>query len=99
MYFDYFVMYIRFLTSGYIKTHRPLFEIYFETEEELLYFCSQDVEIIDSEVDQIQIMALFQFFDIPLRIFYIDNSPGTRANCFSLPDLTGNDDQAINSSD
>lgn len=53
MYFDYFVLYIRFIISAYIRVNSPLFEMYFGSELELNEFCRRDVEIIDSEVDQI----------------------------------------------
>ena len=32
-------------------------------------------------------MALFDVFEIPLRIFYLDLSKGKEATCFSLPDI------------
>ena len=88
--FDTYVMYFRFLISAFIRVNKMLFEVYFENEKFLIQFCQREVEPIDSEADQIQIMALFNFFNIPLRIFYIDNSKGNQATCFSLPDINPN---------
>lgn len=88
--FDTYVMYFRFLISAFIRVNKFLFEVYFEGENLLIQFCQREVEPIDSEADQIQIMALFNFFNIPLRIFYIDNSKGNQATCFSLPDINPN---------
>lgn len=44
-------------------------------------------------------MALFDFFQIPLRIFYLDLSKGNEITCLSLPDITPNDNDNILKSD
>lgn len=93
--FDYYVMYLRFVISAYIRTHKELFEMYFETPEELLQFCQREVEPIDSEADQIQIVAMFNYFEIPIRIFYLDNSNVDKATCLSLPELEDNTDDVV----
>lgn len=98
-FFDYYIMYLRFLISAYIRNHESLFEVYFPSDYHLKHFCTTQVEPIDAETDQIQIMGLFKFFEIPIRIFYIDNSNGKFANCFSLPDVNGNSREDILKSD
>ena len=94
-FFDYYIMYLRFLISAYIRINENLFEVYFPSDYHLKHFCTTQVEPIDAETDQIQIMALFNFFEIPIRIFYIDNSQGKFANCFSLPDIEGKNREKI----
>lgn len=68
---------IRLITSAYVKLNKFLFEFYFENEAELFKFCCTDIENIDAEVDQIQIIALNNYFShINLKIYYIDNNKG-----------------------
>ena len=93
--FDYYVMYLRFVISAYIRTNVATFELYFENEYQLLHFCQTEVEPIDSEADQIQIVAMFNYMGIPLRIFYIDNSSSAKVTCLSLPELDNNSEEEV----
>lgn len=88
--FNYYVMYLRFAISAYIRTSGPLFEMYFESDYEMKQFCMRDVERIDAEADQIQIISLFNLFEIPIRIYYLDNNNSDLPTVFSLPDLEKN---------
>ena len=96
--FDFYVMYLRFLISAYIRTSGPLFEMYFESDYELKQFCSREVEPIDAEADQIQIIALFNLFEVPLRIFYLDNNNAESPTVLSLPDLENNNTEEVKKS-
>ena len=91
--FDCYVMYLRFIISAYMRTHQDIFINYFESPQELLQFCNREVEPIDSEADQLQIVAVFNYFEIPLRIFYIDNSNTDKVTCLSLPELEDHSDE------
>jgi ubiquitin thioesterase protein OTUB1 len=93
--FDYCVMYLRMVISSYIQTNQDLFEAYFESKEELKRFCSREVEPIDAEADQIQIMGLFNAFDIPIRIFYVDNGPQEVPTVVSLPETNDSTKEGI----
>jgi len=86
--FDYYVMYLRFIISAYVRTSGPLFEMYFESDHDLKAFCTREIEPIDAEADQIQIISLFNVLEVPIRIFYVDNSTQTVPSVFSLPDLS-----------
>lgn len=88
--FDYYVMYLRFAISAYIRTSGALFEMYFESDHDLKQFCSKEVEPIDAEADQLQIISLFNLFEIPIRIYYMDNNQNEIPTAFSLPDLDKN---------
>jgi ubiquitin thioesterase protein OTUB1 len=94
--YDYYVMYLRFLISGYIRTSGPIFEMYFESDHDLRAFCTREVEPIDAEADQIQMISLFNVLEIPVRIFYVDNSGQPLPTVFSLPDLdNGSKDKVL----
>lgn len=93
--FDYYVMYVRLVISAFIRTNISTFRTYFEHEYQLIQFCQDEIEPIDSEADEIQIVAIFQYFQIPMRIFYLDNSPTPKVTCLSLPELEDNSDQSI----
>lgn len=94
MYYDCLVMYLRFIISAFIRTS-PLFEAYFETKDARDIFCKKDVEPIDCEADSYQILALFHFFEVPLRIFYVDNTPGEETTVLSLPEIDKGADQVL----
>lgn len=95
MTFDYYVMYLRFAISAYIRTSGGLFEMYFESDLELKNFCMKEVEPIDAEADQIQIISLFNLFEVPIRIYYLDNNANELPNVLSLPDLENNNTESI----
>jgi ubiquitin thioesterase protein OTUB1 len=84
--YDYYVMYLRLIISAYVRTSGPLFEAYFESDHDLKAFCNREIEPIDAEADQLQMISLFNVLEIPVRIFYIDNSSQPFPTVFSLPD-------------
>lgn len=96
--FNYYVMYLRFAISAYIRTSGGQFDGFFDSDYELKQFCMRDVERIDAEADQIQIISLFNLFGIPIRIFYLDNSSGNIPNVFSLPEMDNNTPDEVNKS-
>ena len=53
---DSLVMYMRFLTSGYLKTNAILYENYLENGMTIDYFCQTEVEPIDKECDQVRVI-------------------------------------------
>jgi hypothetical protein len=95
MNFDYYIMYLRFLISAFIRVNKDLFSVYFESEKEMINFCQREVEPIDSQTDHMQIIALYNFLNIPLRIFYIDNSQSNETTCISFPEIEKNDNENI----
>lgn len=50
---DSLVMYMRFLTSGYLKANAILYENYLDNGYTIDLFCSKEVEPIDREADQV----------------------------------------------
>lgn len=55
---DYLVMYMRFLTAGYLKTNDFLYESFLEDGMTMDYFCQTEVEPIDKECDQVKNYAV-----------------------------------------
>jgi len=51
---NYLVLYMRFLTSGYIKTNAFLYENFIDQGLSVAEFCQFEVEPIDKECDQVQ---------------------------------------------
>lgn len=88
--FDYYVMYLRFIISAYIRTCGGLFDTHFKNDNDVKQFCVGDVETVDVEADQIQIISLFNLFEIPTRIYYLDNKPNEVPIVLSLPELEKN---------
>ena len=50
---DTLVMYLRFLTSGYLKTNDFLYEHFLENGMTMDLFCQIEVEPIDKDADQV----------------------------------------------
>lgn len=71
---DSLVMYLRFLTSGYIKANAIMYETFLEGGQTIDHFCQVEVEPIDREADQIQIIALINYINIPIMIVYLDSN-------------------------
>jgi len=83
---DSMVLYLRFLVSGYLKTNAILYEHFLENGITIDHFCHTEVEPIDKDADQIQITALVNYLEVPLRILYLDGSPREEADELYLPE-------------
>lgn len=68
------VMYFRFMTSGYLKTNAILFENYIFDYNGMDHYCQTEVDPIDREADQISMMALISYVEIPIKIVYLDQN-------------------------
>ncbi|KAL4491901.1 hypothetical protein ABPG72_006156 [Tetrahymena utriculariae] len=71
---DSLVMYLRFMTSGYLKMNAVLFENYIDNGMTIEKFCACEVDPIDKEADQIPIMALISYLNVPIKIIYLDSN-------------------------
>jgi ubiquitin thioesterase protein OTUB1 len=73
----YIVMMARFLTSTYLQEHADDFIAFLPDGcESVKRFCTQQVEPINRESDNLQCTALVKEFGIPLRIEYLDQTDG-----------------------
>ena len=50
---DYIVMFMRMITSGYLKENEALYEAFLYEGSTIERFCLTDVEPIDKEADQV----------------------------------------------
>ena len=67
---NYLIYFIRFCIAAYLKENRTLYEVYIEGDFET--WIRKEVEAIDNEVEQIQIMACVNYFDIGVKIEYLN---------------------------
>jgi len=87
---------MRFLTSGYLKTNSFLYEHFLENGISMDYFCQTEVEPIDKESDQMQIMSIVNYFEVPIRIVYLDaNMKKTEPDEMIFPEGTAPKDVYI----
>ena len=67
---NYLIYFIRFCIAAYLKQNRELYEVYIEGDFNT--WIVKEVEAIDNEADQIQIMACVNYFDIGVKIEYLN---------------------------
>ena len=67
---NYLIYFIRFCIAAYLKENHLLYEVYVEGDYET--WIHKEVEAIDHEADQIQIMACVNYFDIGVKIEYLN---------------------------
>ena len=67
---NYLIYFIRFCIASYLKENRPLYEVYIEGDFD--NWIRKEVEAIDNEADQIQILACVNYFDIGVKIEYLN---------------------------
>ena len=67
---NYLIYFIRFCIAAYLKENHLLYEVYVEGDFES--WIHKEVEAIDHEADQIQIMACVNYFDIGVKIEYLN---------------------------
>ena len=67
---NYLIYFIRFCIAAYLRENRTLYEVY--TEGDFDMWIVKEVEAIDNEADQIQIMACVNYFEIGVKIEYLN---------------------------
>ena len=67
---NYLIYFIRFCIAAFLKENSYLYEVY--VDGPFGNWVSAEVEAIDHEADQIQIMACVNYFDIGVRIEYLN---------------------------
>lgn len=77
---NYPICFLRCLTSSYLKTNRALYEAFLELHPTIDVFCTQEVDPMWKEADQLQIQALTAYFGVKCSIFYLDQSSGEVCN-------------------
>ena len=69
---DYLIYFIRFCIAAYLKENKELYQAYIEGD--INEWVSREVEAINQMADQIQIMACVNYFDIGVKIEYLNKS-------------------------
>ena len=67
---NYFIYFIRICIAAYLKEKRQIYEVYIEGSFD--DWIKMEVEAIDHEADQIQIMACINYFDVGIKIEYLN---------------------------
>uniref|UniRef100_A0A914CYD0 Ubiquitin thioesterase n=1 Tax=Acrobeloides nanus TaxID=290746 RepID=A0A914CYD0_9BILA len=73
---NYYVAFMRFITSGFLRENEELYSAFIEGERNLDQYCKDEVEPMWKESDQIAAVALVNAIDVPIRIEYMDRSQG-----------------------
>ena len=68
---NYLIYFIRFCIAAYLKENSFLYEVYVDMPFQ--NWLTNEVEAIDHEADQIQIMACVNYFDIGVKIEYLNS--------------------------
>lgn len=93
------VMFLRFQCSAYIQQNKDLFAYYIGEDIPVEWFCQTEVEPQDRDADQVifdifdspknfqvQIIAVHNYFETPMLIVYLDNSPSEKTHDFKQPE-------------
>ncbi len=67
---NYLIYFMRFCIAAYLKDNRQLYEMYIEGDFDT--WIRKEVEAIDNEADQIQIMACVNYFELGVKIEYLN---------------------------
>ena len=68
---NYLIYFIRYCIAAYLKENSFLYEVYVDMPFQ--NWITNEVEAIDHEADQIQIMACVNYFDIGVKIEYLNS--------------------------
>lgn len=66
------VVYMRLLTSTYLRLHADEYVPFLESGETIESFCNAQVEAMDREADEMHITALTNILDIGVRVAYLN---------------------------
>ena len=78
---NYLVYFIRFCIAAYLKENKEKYQMYIEGDFE--NWIRTEVEAIDHEADEVQIMACVNYFDIGVKIEYLNKN---KREVVKLPD-------------
>lgn len=78
------VVFLRFLTSAYMKSNKDAYVPYLEQDQVLDRWAERWVEAIGAEADNIQIHALVMALRVGVDVVHLDGTPGSHANVHSV---------------
>ncbi|CAG8756667.1 1565_t:CDS:2, partial [Dentiscutata erythropus] len=68
------VMYLRFVTTAYLKKHFNDYKPFLDCDLEMDEYCSKYVEGMDKEADHIHVLVLTRALKVPVEIAYMSGS-------------------------
>ncbi|KAF0521035.1 cysteine proteinase [Gigaspora rosea] len=68
------VMYLRFVTTAYLKEHFNDYKPFLDCDMEMDEYCSKYVEGMDKEADHIHVLVLTRALKVPVEIAYMSGS-------------------------
>lgn len=71
---NYYVAFLRLITSGYLRENEALYSGFIEGTRTLDQYCKDEVEPMWKDCDHISIIALINAIEVPIRIQYMDQS-------------------------
>lgn len=84
------IFYFRLLAATYLKAHAATYEPFIPGGQSVAAYCSQNIEVVNREIEQLGIIALVNILLKPvnfvLEIAYLDRSPGTQVNRYRFPE-------------
>ncbi|XP_013772007.1 ubiquitin thioesterase OTUB1-like isoform X2 [Limulus polyphemus] len=85
-YSDYIVVYMRLLTSGYLRKEEAFFSNFIEGDRTVVEFCHQEVEPMYKESDHIHVIALTLSLGVGVKIQYMDRGESEKVNAHNFPE-------------
>ncbi|VDK50882.1 unnamed protein product [Anisakis simplex] len=71
---NYYVTFLRLITSGYLRENAPLYEGFVEGGRSMEQFCRDEIEPMWRDCDHLAIIALTNAIKVSIRIEYMDRS-------------------------
>ena len=69
---NYLIYFIRFCIAAYLKQNKEIYQMYIDVPFD--EWIRKEVEAIDHEADEIQIMACVNYFDVGVKIEYLNKA-------------------------
>ncbi|KAG6040917.1 hypothetical protein E4U41_006638 [Claviceps citrina] len=84
------IFYFRLLAATFLKANDATYEPFIPGGQSVADYCSQNIEVINREIEQLGIIALVNILLKPLNfvleIAYLDRSPGSQVNRYRFPE-------------
>merc|ERR1719498_1164131 len=80
------VVALRCLCSSYLKHHKDGFLPYLDGYDNIDDFCRVEVDPMRKDADNLQVIALASYYQVPALISYLDQSPGDECTVHKFPE-------------
>lgn len=92
------IYYLRLLAATYLKANSADYDPFVPDGSGIHSYCSQSIELIDREIEQLGIIALVNVLlkpvNVVLEIAYLDRSPGSTVNVYRFPEEANGKDES-----